>query len=155
MTEEEKKQLLASLLGNGCNIGQVNLGDGYQNCTINQQPVARQQAKAADTFEEAVVVEEAPHNLPAKLSTPKAMMYWAELQSHGFVDASYRRADMSRSQAMYIADIFADKVGIEHKWSVFQSIFGMNNLAQEKKNMQDTGNLPPRHEEIEQIFADK
>ena len=57
-------------------------------------------------------------------------------------------------QAMYIADVFSDKLQMRSKWKPFQELWHINNLAQEKWEMQETGKSPARSEEIDKIFKD-
>ena len=93
--------------------------------------------------------------LPDVLATGMAMKYWQRLQKAGFVDEHYQlSATTTRKQAMYIADVFTDKLQMRSKWKPFQELWHINNLAQEKWEMQDTGKSPARSEDIEKIFAD-
>ena len=93
--------------------------------------------------------------LPDVLATGMAMKYWQRLQKAGFVDEHYQlSATTTRKQAMYIADVFTDKLQMRSKWKPFQELWLINNLAQEKWEMQDTGKSPARSEDIEKIFAD-
>ena len=93
--------------------------------------------------------------LPDVLATGMAMKYWQRLQKAGFVDEYYQlSATTTRKQAMYIADVFSDKLQMRSKWKPFQELWHINNLAQEKWEMQDTGKSPARSEDIEKIFAD-
>lgn len=59
MTEEEKLKALQALAAMGCSIGQLNMGDGYQNCAFGtarpRQEVAAEEAEVvAESAEEAV-----------------------------------------------------------------------------------------------------
>ena len=54
---------------------------------------------------------------------------------------------------MYIADVFSDKLQMRSKWKSFQELWHINNLAQEKWEMQETGKVPNRSEEMDRIFA--
>ena len=93
--------------------------------------------------------------LPDVLATGLAMKYWKRLQEAGFVDMNYQlTADTTRKQAMYIADVFSDKLQMRSKWKPFQDLWHINNLAQEKWDMQETGKTPNRSEEIDRIFSD-
>ena len=93
--------------------------------------------------------------LPDELALEKPMVYWKRLQESRFVDNRFMlRADISRKQAMYIADVFADRLGLKAKWKLFEDFWGIKNLAQEKWEMQQTGVLPPRYQEIDRIFSD-
>ena len=93
--------------------------------------------------------------LPDVLATGMAMKYWKGLQAAGFVDSTYQLSPTTtRKQAMYIADVFSDKLQMRSKWKPFQELWHINNLAQEKWEMQETGKAPARSEEIDAIFGD-
>lgn len=93
--------------------------------------------------------------LPDVLATGVAMKYWKGLQKAGFVDERYQLSPTtSRKQAMYIADVFSDKLQMRSKWKPFQELWHINNLAQEKWEMQETGKQPARSEDIDKIFDD-
>ena len=61
---------------------------------------------------------------------------------------------ITRKQAMYIADVMSDKLGLRSKWKPFQTLWGISNLAQEKWACRQTGTLPSRYEEIDDILED-
>ena len=93
--------------------------------------------------------------LPDVLATGLAMKYWRRLQQAGFVDEHYQLSPATtRKQAMYIADVFSDKLQMRAKWKPFQELWHINNLAQEKWEMQETGKSPSRSEEIDAVFSD-
>ena len=93
--------------------------------------------------------------LPDVLATGLAMKYWSRLQQAGFVDEHYQLSPATtRNQAMYIADVFSDKLQMRSKWKPFQELWHINNLAQEKWEMQETGKSPARSEDIDRIFDD-
>ena len=93
--------------------------------------------------------------LPDVLATGLAMKYWSRLQQAGFVDEHYQLSPTTtRKQAMYIADVFSDKLQMRSKWKPFQELWHINNLAQEKWEMQETGKSPARSEDIDRIFDD-
>ena len=93
--------------------------------------------------------------LPDVLATGMAIKYWKRLQQAGFVDERYLLLPITtRKQAMYIADVFSDKLQMRSKWKPFQELWHINNLAQEKWEMQETGKSPARSEEIDKIFED-
>lgn len=93
--------------------------------------------------------------LPDVLATGLAMKYWRRLQQAGFVDEHYQLSPTTtRKQAMYIADVFSDKLQMRSKWKPFQELWHINNLAQEKWEMQETGKSPSRSEEIDAVFSD-
>lgn len=93
--------------------------------------------------------------LPDVLATGLAMKYWRRLQQAGFIDEYYQLSPATtRKQAMYIADVFSDKLQMRSKWKPFQELWHINNLAQEKWEMQETGKSPSRSEEIDAVFSD-
>ena len=102
---------------------------------------------------EAEMESENNNLLPDVLATGMAMKYWKGLQKAGFVDEYYQLSPTTtRKQAMYIADVFSDKLQMRSKWKPFQELWHINNLAQEKWEMQETGKSPTRAEEIDNIF---
>lgn len=144
--EDILKHFLGAVQVNGnVNIGQVNMGDGVyyatsekETATSDKQPA---EAKAAST---ASVSSEFPDG---------AEKYWQKLQQHGFTDEHHHLlSSTTRAQAMLIADCFADAVGIKSKWKTFETVWGINNLAQEKWKMQENGRRPSRADEIKAIF---
>lgn len=93
--------------------------------------------------------------LPEPLATELAMKYWRRLVDQGFVDKRFKLLETTtRQQAMYIAEPFAEKLGLKSKWKQFEDFWGINNLAQEKWSFQQTAVSPLRHEEIDKIFED-
>ena len=93
--------------------------------------------------------------LPEVLATGMAMKYWKGLQKAGFVDETFQLSPTTtRKQAMYIADVFSDKLQMRSKWKPFQELWHINNLAQEKWEMQETGKTPARSEDIDKVFMD-
>lgn len=76
MTEEEKKAFLAALLTHGnTHIEQVNLGDGYMNCTFGNTSNARQDNS---NIEEAVVLPSTPEE-----AAEKAIQYVIDYKDNG------------------------------------------------------------------------
>jgi len=93
--------------------------------------------------------------LPAELASEKAMYYWERLQKSHFVDNHYMLcADVSKKQAMYIADLFAEKLKLKVKWKFFEELWNIKNLAQEKWKMHQTGVSPTRYKDIHRIFIE-
>lgn len=89
------------------------------------------------------------------LASEEAMRYWKRLQQKGFVDERCQlKPETTRKQAMYIAEVFAERLGIGSKWKTFERLWGISNLAQEKWDFQQTGTLPSRSKEIDRIFED-
>ena len=94
--------------------------------------------------------------LPPELRTQEAMKYWDQLEEAGFTDSNKQLCPTtSRQQAWYIAELFAEKLNLKNsKWKVFQDLWSMKNLAQEKQRAQERGLLPKFHKEIDAIFDD-
>lgn len=93
--------------------------------------------------------------LTGRLASEEAMRYWKRLQQKGFVDeCCHLKQKTTRKQAMYIAEVFAERLGIKSKWKTFEHFWGISNLAQEKWDMQETGTTPSRSDEIDRIFED-
>ena len=89
------------------------------------------------------------------LATEQAMKYWKKLMEEKFVDERFMLLESTtRQQAMYIAELFAEKMGIKTKWKTFEDLWGINNLAQEKQKSTDLGKLPARSNVIDKIFED-
>ena len=89
------------------------------------------------------------------LTSPAAMKYWKRLEEQGFVGHDCQLLpETSRRQAMYIADLFSDKLGLKAKWKPFETLWGISNLAQEKYKMQETGSMPKRYRDIDKVFTD-
>ena len=106
-------------------------------------------------LQETDVEHEDSSLLPEVLATGMAMKYWKGLQKAGFVDETFQLSPTTtRKQAMYIADVFSDKLQMRSKWKPFQELWHINNLAQEKWEMQETGKTPARSEDIDKVFMD-
>lgn len=122
------------------------------NKTYSQGPVASPnnlpRSRMDTEFEEEQIVD----NI---LDNDIAMKYWRLLQKHRFVDEKRQLlAKTTRKQAMYIAEMFAEKLGLKAKWKTFEVFWNIKNLAQEKYDLQEKGLLPSRYKEVERIFSD-
>ena len=126
---------------------------GHRNAFLNYMykiDLAQQERRK---LQEAETESEDVSLLPDVLTTGMAVKYWQRLQKAGFVDEHYQLAPTTtRKQAMYIADVFSDKLQMRSKWKPFQELWHINNLAQEKWEMQETGKVPARSEEIDKIL---
>ena len=60
--------------------------------------------------------------LPEVLATDKAMALWKKAQTAGWVDANYQPT-ISRTQAALLADAMAERLKIENKWKVFETLW--------------------------------
>ena len=112
-------------------------------------------AKAKKTGVGSKSANDSLNVLPTNLTSEEAMKYWKRLQEAGFVDADCKLLpETTRKQAMCIAEDFSERIGVKSKWKTFEQLWGINNLAQEKWEIQQTGTLPTRSEEIDLIFED-
>ncbi len=89
----------------------------------------------------------------AELLTAEAQVLWQRLRDAGFIVADgYALAEgVSANQAAYIADRMAEKLRIKKKWKLFQLLWGIPNLGQLAGTWQQTGKLPPRYNEIDEL----
>ena len=90
----------------------------------------------------------------AELLTAEAQVLWQKLRDAGFIVADgYALAEgVSANQAAYIADRMAEKLHIKKKWKLFQQLWGIPNLAQLAGTWQQTGKLPPRSSDIDNLM---
>ena len=118
--------------------------------------VDKAQVNVADRVrKDDVSLPENEETLSGVLASEEAMRYWKRLQEAGFVDERCQlKQDTTRKQAMYIAEVFAERLGIGSKWKTFERLWGISNLAQEKWDMQETGTTPSRSDKIDRIFKD-
>lgn len=108
-----------------------------------------------ERHEKTQPTESIPNGLTGKLASEESMLYWKRLQQKGFVDERCQlTSETTRKQAMYIAEVFAERLDIKSKWKTFERLWGISNLAQEKWDFQQTGTLPSRSKEIDRIFED-
>lgn len=91
--------------------------------------------------------------IPAELMTEEAQPLWEKLRDAGFIVADgYALAkSVSNNQAAYIADCMSEKLKIKYKWKVFEQLWNIENMAQLAGSWKQTGKLPPRANEIEEI----
>ncbi len=107
----------------------------------------RLKVKELESAEEAAEV-------PEELQTAEAEEIWSSLREAGFIAKNgYGLAKgVSANLATYIADRMAESLGIAHKWKVFQGLWGIKNMAQLAGAWKETGKLPPRTDEIDEII---
>ena len=83
--------------------------------------------------------------LPESLATEEAMALWRKAQQAGWIDENYQ-PKISRTQAAMLADAMAERLKIENKWKVFETLWKRKymrsdyNLALTRKttfNLQD------------------
>ena len=88
------------------------------------------------------------------LFSEKAVEYWERLKASGFVDEDYMPTDIvTRQDKMLIAELFSAILGIRNKWSVFEKLWNIEHLAQEKQNWTDFKTCPIHENEIREIFT--
>lgn len=89
------------------------------------------------------------------LDSKQAKVYWQRLRAAGFVDDNCMLlSTTTRQQTWYIAELFAEKLNLTSvKWKTFQDFWNIKNLAQEKQHAQDTGVLPSRFKDIDEVFG--
>lgn len=92
--------------------------------------------------------------LPECLATERALGYWQRLREAGFVDKNCQLLDStSRQQAWVIAEMFAEELKVDNmKWKLFQDLWNIKNLAQERNYSKASGLLPTRYKEICDVF---
>ena len=107
----------------------------------------RLKVKELESAEEAAEV-------PEELQTAEAEEIWSSLRETGFIAKNgYGLAKgVSANLATYIADRMAESLNITHKWKVFQGLWGIKNMAQLAGSWKETGKLPPRTDEIDELF---
>ena len=90
----------------------------------------------------------------AELLTAEAQVLWRRLRDAGFivVDGYALAEGVSANQAAYIADRMAEKLRIKKKWKLFQQLWGIPNLGQLAGTWQQTGKLPPRSSDIDNLM---
>ena len=92
-------------------------------------------------------------SLPECLKTPEAEAIWERLREAGFIvkDGYGVEEGISNNQAAYIASCMADKLKIKNRWKTFEQLWNLKNLAQLAGTWKDTGKLPARYKEIDDL----
>lgn len=113
----------------------------------------RLKVKELEQVEEPAEETETPQ-MPEELRSAEAEEIWTGLREGGFiVKNGYGLAKgVSANLATYIADRMAESLGIAHKWKVFQGLWGIKNMAQLAGSWKETGRLPIRSDEIDELF---
>lgn len=93
-------------------------------------------------------------NVPEELRSEEAEEIWADLREAGFiVEGGYGLAEgVSTNTAAYIADRMSERLGIKAKWKTFQRLWNKKNMAQLAGTWKETGKLPPRADEIDDMM---
>jgi len=89
--------------------------------------VDKAQVNVADRVrKDDVSLPENEEKLSGVLASEEAMRYWKRLQEAGFVDERCQlKQDTTRKQAMYIAEVFAERLGIGSKRKKFEGVWGI------------------------------
>ena len=150
MTQEEKLKMLEAIGKSGIFVA----GDVVMEKNV-QYEIGNVEAGGVGIQINDSSTETPKPNIDERLASPAAMKYWKRLEEQGFVETDCRLLpDTSRRQAMYIADLFSDRLKLKAKWKPFEDLWGISNLAQEKYKMLETGTMPRRYKDIDKAFAD-
>lgn len=97
---------------------------------------------------------DAETGLSEELRSEEAEEIWEDLREAGFiVEDGYDLAEgVSTNTATYIADRMSGRLGIKAKWKPFQQLWNKKNMAQLAGTWKETGKLPPRASEIDDII---
>ncbi len=120
--------------------------------TNSSEPEEEYAERGVKTHTEKIPVKS---DIPQCLTTPEAEIIWESLREGGFVvkDGYGLTERVSANQATYIADLIASKLGIKQsKWKMFQQLWNIKNMAQMAHSWQDTGKLPSRAKEINNLM---
>ena len=122
------------------------LGDKYEEWLNNSE----EESEEIDEEQEVICGE---YEVPTELKTEEAEELWKQLRDAGFIIADgYDLAEgISNNQAAYIADSMSWKLKIKNKWKEFK-FWGIPNMAQLAGTWKETGKLPPRANEIDEIM---
>ena len=74
-------------------------------------------------------------NLPAELSTNKAMVLWKKAQDAGIVDEHYQPL-LSRTLSAVFAYEMAKRLEIRNKWSIFENLWHRKNMRSDYNTAQ-------------------
>ena len=119
--------------------------NGVVNLSIDKAHVSVDDSQQTGETQQAAV--------PDVLQTKEAETVWHNLREAGFiVPDGYGLAEgVSANQAAYIADRMASRLNIAKKWKVFGQLWGIRNMAQLAGSWQQTGKLPPKSKEIDEL----
>ena len=90
--------------------------------------------------------------LPEVLATEEAMALWRKAQTAGWVDANYQPT-ISRTQAALLADAMAERLKIENKWKVFETLWQRKNMYRDYYQAQDQRKTLCFRDKIKKVFA--
>ena len=90
--------------------------------------------------------------LPEVLATEKAMALWRKAQQAGWIDENYQ-PKISRTQAAMLADAMAERLKIENKWKVFETLWQRKNMYRDYYQAQDQRKTLCFRDKIKKVFA--
>ena len=90
--------------------------------------------------------------VPKSLVGPHPEMFVHAIGDSMLEDGYGLAKGVSANLATYIADRMAESLNITHKWKVFQALWNIKNMAQLAGSWKETGKLPPRADEIDELF---
>jgi hypothetical protein len=80
------------------------------------------------------------------------MALWKKAQTAGWVDANYQPT-ISRTQAALLADAMAERLKIENKWKVFETLWQRKNMYRDYYQAQDQRKTLCFRDKIKKVFA--
>ncbi len=95
---------------------------------------------------------EKPIALPKELSTRQAMALWKKVQQAGYVDADYQTT-LTRSQAALLANEMAQRLGIDHKWKVFETLWNRTNMSSDYSHALNQQQSLDFQDELKQLLG--
>lgn len=93
--------------------------------------------------------QEAPQQVPELLA---GCVWWQRLREAGLVDEA-GLPTVSRTEAALMADMLAERVGIEHKWKFFESLWQRNNMRNDYNNALNQRKSLEFQERLKRIFG--
>ena len=90
--------------------------------------------------------------LPEVLATDKAMALWKKAQTAGWVDANYQPT-ISRTQAALLADAMAERLKIENKWKVFETLWQRKYIRSDYNQALTRKGSLDFQDEVKQLFG--
>ena len=127
LNELLNQQQVADRISHGSiNINIFKPGSQHVETQINIEthPHSLPIGRGVDTFK----TEKTNHPaLPDVLCTEKAMVLWQKAQRAGWIDDDYQPT-ISRTQAALLADEIAERLVIQEKWKVFETLWNRRNM---------------------------
>lgn len=98
----------------------------YNNCHIFESGSIN--IEHVEHFHQAEGVKPSPQ-LPEVLRTERAQALLKKAQAAGLLDANYKYIG-NKSRAAVLADVIAEKLALEPRWSPFEELWEVTNLRQ-------------------------